>query len=59
MQETKAGTEKVELYDLQADPAETTNLAAKLPKRVTELRAQLRDWQESVLRSLTGADYRK
>ncbi len=59
VQETKAGTEKVELYNLQADPAETTNLAAKLPERVTQLRTKLRQWQESVLRSLTGADYGK
>ncbi len=59
IQETQAGTEKVELYDLQADPAETTNLAAKLPERVTELRAKLRQWQGSVLHSLTGADYGK
>lgn len=59
IQETKNGGEKVELYDLKADPAETTNLAAKQPGRVTELRAKLRDWQDSVLRSLTGADYGK
>lgn len=58
VQETKSGVEKVELYDLQADPAETTNLADQQPERVTELRAKLRDWQDSVLRSLSGADYR-
>lgn len=57
VQEAKTGKEKIELYDLQADPAETVNLAAKLPARVTDLRAQLRAWQDSVLHSLTGADY--
>ncbi len=59
VQETQTGAERIELYDLQADPAETTNLAAKQPERVTQLRARLRDWQDSVLRSLTGADYGK
>lgn len=31
--------EKVELYDLAADPLETRNLAAERPEKVTELRA--------------------
>ena len=53
----KSGAERMELYDLQADPAETTNLAPQQPARVTELQTRLRHWQESVLRSLSGADY--
>ena len=47
-----------ELYDIQNDPAETTNLADEYPERVDEMAADLRKWQESVLNSLTGADYK-
>jgi len=35
---------KVELYDLQADPNELTNLAEKDPKRVTALTKKLDTW---------------
>jgi len=48
---------KTELFDLREDEAETKNLAADKPEVVTELKQQLRQWQDSVLTSLTGADY--
>jgi arylsulfatase A-like enzyme len=48
-----------ELYDIQNDPAETTNLANEYPEVVDEMASELRKWQESVLSSLTGADYNK
>ncbi|HKK63060.1 MAG TPA: sulfatase-like hydrolase/transferase [Bacteroidales bacterium] len=47
-----------ELYDIQDDPGETTNLAAEYPEIVDEMASDLREWQESVLNSLTGADYK-
>ncbi|HKK63140.1 MAG TPA: sulfatase-like hydrolase/transferase [Bacteroidales bacterium] len=47
-----------ELYDIQNDPAETANLADEFPGIVDEMAADLREWQESVLTSLTGADYK-
>ncbi len=47
-----------ELYDLLADQAEKVNLAAKDPDRAKEMLAKLHDWQRSVERSLTGADYK-
>jgi arylsulfatase A-like enzyme len=47
----------VELYDIQHDPAEKTNLAGEYPEMVEEMQAELRTWQESVLTSLTGAEY--
>ncbi|RCW36818.1 sulfatase [Marinilabilia salmonicolor] len=47
-----------ELYDIQNDPAETTNLADEFPEMVKEMAAHLHKWQESVLTSLTGADYK-
>jgi arylsulfatase A-like enzyme len=57
--EQKSGAPKIELFDLKADPAEQTNLAAQQPELVNSLQAKLRQWQDSVLKSLTGADYRK
>lgn len=47
-----------ELYDLNKDPGETKDIADKHPELVRKLEAQLRSWQHSTLRSLTGADYR-
>ena len=57
--EQKKGDPKIELFDLKADAAETTNLAKEQPETVEKLRTQLRAWQDSVLKSLTGADYQK
>ena len=37
--------EKIELYDLAADPGETHDLAATDPKRAAELLGKLRAWQ--------------
>ncbi len=50
--------EGLELYDIQNDPGETINLADEYPDIVEEMQAELRQWQESVLNSLTGADYK-
>ena len=47
-----------ELYDIQNDPGEAKNLADEHPEMVKEMQAELRKWQESVLNSLTGADYK-
>lgn len=47
-----------ELYDIQNDPAETKNLADEFPEMAEQMAADLRKWQESVLNSLTGADYK-
>lgn len=49
---------KQELYDLTADPAETRDLSKSRPGVVRKLTTQLRQWQSSVLNSLTGADYK-
>jgi arylsulfatase A-like enzyme len=46
-----------ELYDIQDDPGELNNLADEYPEIVMEMQVELRKWQESVLNSLTGADY--
>ncbi|XZE52060.1 sulfatase family protein [Planctomycetaceae bacterium SH139] len=55
--ELKTGDVKYELFDLEADPAESHNLIADLPETAERLKTQMRDWQTSVLSSLSGADY--
>lgn len=57
--EQKKGGSKQELFDLVADPAEKANLLEQQPDIAKKLQSGLHDWQTSVLRSLTGADYRK
>jgi hypothetical protein len=47
-----------ELYDILNDPGETKNIASEHPELVIEMKNQLRKWQESVLNSLTEADYK-
>ena len=51
-------SENFELYDLENDPAETTNLAGTMPDKVRELSATLDAWTESAMQSLKGSDYR-
>jgi len=46
-----------ELYDLVADPNETTDIASKNPEIVTRMKAELESWLASVLRSNRGEDY--
>lgn len=57
--ESKKDGAKTELYDLETDPAEAVDLSEKDPETTKKLTAKLRDWQQSVLRSLSGADYKK
>lgn len=59
LHEQKDGTVKRELFDLENDPGEKTNLVEEQRAAVDKLQARLRDWQQSVLQSLTGADYKK
>ncbi|HVW00317.1 MAG TPA: sulfatase-like hydrolase/transferase, partial [Planctomycetaceae bacterium] len=58
LHDQKNGT-KQELFDLDADPAEKTDLLEQQPKIAERLQARLRDWQQSVLNSLAGNDYRQ
>jgi len=51
------GTAKA-LFDLRSDPAEKRNLIKSHPAVAQQLEQQLRAWQQSVLESLTGKDYR-
>jgi arylsulfatase A-like enzyme len=54
----KPGDNKYELYDLTADLAEQANLADQHPEIVNRMKAELAAWQQSVLRSFRGEDYR-
>jgi len=47
----------VELFELSSDPNETTNLASAYPDKIADYQRKLQRWQNSVLHSLTGADY--
>jgi arylsulfatase A-like enzyme len=57
--EQRKGEPRIELFDLKSDPAEKTNLIEKQAAAAGRLQARLREWQESVMNSLTGADYRR
>jgi arylsulfatase A-like enzyme len=56
--EMKSGHVKRELFNLESDPAEKTNLFDQQPTLAEKLQIKLQTWQQSVLISLTGADYR-
>jgi arylsulfatase A-like enzyme len=56
--DAEAGSLRFELFDLPEDLAEERDLSSEHPEIVASLAEQLRAWQESVLRSLRGDDYR-
>jgi len=58
LHDRKHGEPKAELFDLRDDPAETRDRSQEHPEIVRKLKQQMRDWQESVLQSLRGEDYR-
>lgn len=53
----RRGEAKTELFDLMADPKETTDVSREHPDVVSSMAEQLQAWQRSVERSLSGADY--
>jgi arylsulfatase A-like enzyme len=57
VQSKRGGELKSELFDLRDDPAESKNLVAAKPKVASAMQQELREWQQSVLNSLTTADY--
>jgi arylsulfatase len=54
-----AGKPQVLLFDLLADPSETTDVSARHPDVVKSMTARLDAWQQSCRRSLAGGDYVK
>ena len=57
VQSKRGGESSSELFDLRNDPGETKNLAESQPEIAADMQSELRDWQQSVLKSLTAADY--
>lgn len=57
IQESSRGDLQRELFDLETDPAEKADLISEQPAVAEELATTLRQWQQSVLNSLLGADY--
>ncbi len=48
---------KIELYNLEDDPMEETDLLTKSGRRVVKMGGELEAWLASVVRSLNGKDY--
>lgn len=53
----KRGKDKFELYDVNADVSEKTNVAAEHPEILKRMKADMEAWQQSVTRSYRGKDY--
>jgi arylsulfatase A-like enzyme len=53
------GKGNLELYDVNADVSETTDIAAEHPKAVKRMKADMEAWQQSVTHSYQGKDYAK
>lgn len=51
------GTVKYELYDLAADPTESSDISGSHASEVRRMADALESWQRSVVNSLNGADY--
>ena len=49
----------LELYNLEEDPLEEKDLAAKDSVRTNSMRYRVEAWQTSVIKSLNGKDYKK
>jgi arylsulfatase A-like enzyme len=58
LHEQNSGTLRRELFDLAADPGEKANLIDRQSDVAQQLDTRLRQWQDSVLNSLSGADYK-
>ena len=54
----KDGTEQRQLYDLRHDIDESHDVAKERSEQVEKMATELRNWQNSVLQSLRGDDYR-
>ena len=49
--------ERFELYNLEADPSESNDLAKLEPEKFERMLSDFRSWNESVNRSVAGLDY--
>jgi hypothetical protein len=53
----KRGVDKFELYDVNADVSEETDVAAEQPQVLRRMQADMEAWQESGVCSYHGKDY--
>ena len=53
----KKGSVRWELYNLETDPEEQHDLKEQQSERVASMQSALKEWLESVVRSLNGEDY--
>lgn len=53
------GMERFTLYNLADDRAETKDLSSSEPERLKQMEAALKLWQQSVIRSHNGEDYKE
>jgi hypothetical protein len=51
------GNIRIELYNLETDSNEQDDVAAGRPQLANKMRAELENWQTSVVQSLNGRDY--
>ena len=56
---TNAGDIKFELYNLETDTGETTDLCDENPEISASMKTELEKWLGSVINSLNGNDYKK
>ena len=54
---SKKGTTAYRLFNLAKDIKEEHDLSGKEPLRLDRMKTELANWQESVIKSLNGADY--
>ena len=54
---SKEGTARYQLFNLEKDRAEKTDLAATMPQQVERMKKGLAAWQKSVIQSYKGEDY--
>ena len=53
----KGASASYRLFNLDADLKEATDLSRAEPVRLKRMKAELADWQKSVVKSLNGGDY--
>jgi len=54
---SKGGEASYQLFNLEKDRTEKTDLAASMPQQVERMKKGLADWQKSVIKSFKGEDY--
>ena len=59
IRDQKTRKNRYELYDLEKDPMEATDLIYRDPVITQKMKQAIDQWQDSVIKSLNGKDYKK